>query len=167
MSPDQVVRDSYQTTLFSDAKSAAAFIQSETAPTARIAIIGSEPEIPFYAHRRSATGHVYLYPLMDQRDFADRMQQDMIKDIERARPEFVLYVDEPYSWRTLPQSSKRLLQWWSTWSSTNLDLVKTFEITLGREKDPLSQKADSERRTAQPASGYLHVYKTRLGFGQN
>ena len=39
-------------------KAVADYLKSHCAPDARIAVMGSEPEIFFYAHRRSATGHI-------------------------------------------------------------------------------------------------------------
>ena len=41
-----------------------------TAPADRVAVIGSEPQIYFYARRRAATSFMYIYPLMEPQPFA-------------------------------------------------------------------------------------------------
>ena len=43
----------------------AVILREHSAPDARIAILGSEPEILFYARRHSATGYIYMYDLLE------------------------------------------------------------------------------------------------------
>jgi len=38
-------------------------LRAHTAPTERIAVIGSEPQIYFFAQRHAATGYIYMYAL--------------------------------------------------------------------------------------------------------
>ena len=63
-----------------------------------MAVIGSEPEIYFYARRRAATGYIYMYPLMEPHPFARRMQEDMIAELEREAPRFMVLVNVDTSW---------------------------------------------------------------------
>jgi len=133
MSPAEAMRSVCGTTLFSEAARAADYIRNHSPPGARIAVLGSEPEIYFYARRRAATGHLYLYmyPLMEPHSFALKMQQDMIAEIERTRPEFLVYVDDPYSWLQRPDSERRILEWWQDYWGKHLDLVQTIEFEEG------------------------------------
>ena len=41
------------------------YLSRHTTPDQRVAVIGSEPQIYFYAKRRAATGHIYTYPLVE------------------------------------------------------------------------------------------------------
>ncbi len=66
---------------FPEAISAAAYIRSHTAPDTLIAVLGSEPEIYFYAHRRSATPYIYMYGLMEPQPYALKMQNDVVRDL--------------------------------------------------------------------------------------
>jgi hypothetical protein len=52
-----------------------------------IAVLGSEPEIYFYSRRRSATGYIYMYPLMETHPYAAQMQQELINEIEAGKPQ--------------------------------------------------------------------------------
>src|SRR5208283_691169 len=56
-SPVQVCRNLYRENPFVEAVAAAQLLRDHSAPDARVAVFGSEPEIYFYAHRRSATGY--------------------------------------------------------------------------------------------------------------
>lgn len=82
------------------AAAAGEYIRARSSESGEIAVLGSEPAIYFYAHRRSATGYIYMFPLTERQEFAHSMQQQMIGEISRNRPEFLVYVDDGYSWQT-------------------------------------------------------------------
>ena len=63
-----------------------------------LAVLGSEPEIPFYSHRHSATGYIYTYGLMEAQPLAENMQKEMIDEIEKNNPKYILVVDCRCSW---------------------------------------------------------------------
>ena len=101
-------------------------------------MIGSEPEIYFYSGRRSATGHIYTYALMELHPYALTMQEEMIRQIEEAKPEYVVYVQNKFSWLTRPESERKIFDWWQTYWSQNLELVQTITTREGEEE--LSEK---------------------------
>jgi hypothetical protein len=78
------------------------FIKAHAAPQDRLGIIGSEPEICFYTRLRCTSSYIYMYPLMERQRFAKQMQADMKREFERARPRFVIYVDNSWSWNWQP-----------------------------------------------------------------
>ncbi|MCL6519689.1 MAG: glycosyltransferase family 39 protein [Armatimonadetes bacterium] len=51
----------------------AKYIRRHTTERDRIVVFGSEPQIPFYAHRRSAVPYIYTYPLMGVQKYAVEM----------------------------------------------------------------------------------------------
>jgi hypothetical protein len=99
---------------FPEALQIGEYLKSHASPGARIAVLGSEPEIYFYAHRHSATGYVYTYSLMESQPYALQMQKQTIAEIEAARPEFVVFVNVPMSFGMLP-NSERLIFSWADW----------------------------------------------------
>ncbi|HVI10839.1 MAG TPA: glycosyltransferase family 39 protein [Candidatus Binatia bacterium] len=96
---------------FPEALKIADFISAHSSPDDRIAVIGSEPEIYFYANRHSATGYVYVYPLVEPQPFAPMMQREMISEIETARPRFIVLVDDQLSWLGDRESEMGILSW--------------------------------------------------------
>ena len=127
-SAQEAVRRVYSTSLLTDAALVADHLRTNTPPDARIAVLGSEPQIYFLSKRRSATGHIYTYALMEPQPYARRMQEEMIAEIERNQPAFVVYVEEPYSWLRRDGSEPRLFDWWSEYWPRELALVKTVPI---------------------------------------
>jgi hypothetical protein len=105
----------------------AQFITDNSSPSARIAVLGSEPEIYFLAHRHSATGYIYTYPLMEDQPFALKMQQEMISELESNRPQFVVFADNQMSWNRQPDSNPGIFNWWDHFK-TNYALVGMADI---------------------------------------
>jgi len=54
-------------------------------PGERIAVLGSEPQIYFYAKRRSATGYIYTYPLMEPQPYSKQMATEFKQEVEGAK----------------------------------------------------------------------------------
>ncbi|MBV9574624.1 MAG: glycosyltransferase family 39 protein, partial [Acidobacteriales bacterium] len=59
--PVTACRAVYGPNPFPEALEIANYIRSHSPPGSRLAVLGSEPEIPFYADRLSATGYIYTY----------------------------------------------------------------------------------------------------------
>jgi general stress protein CsbA len=107
------------------------FIKTHTSPDARIAVVGSEPEIYFYSHRHSATGYIYTYPLMEKQKYAATMQNEMIAEIENARPEYVIYVDTPGSWLPQPGADWYIFAWVRGYLHNNYTIIGVDLVPLG------------------------------------
>ncbi|HEX5220536.1 MAG TPA: glycosyltransferase family 39 protein [Verrucomicrobiae bacterium] len=154
--PRKAVEEIYGSTVFGDTRDAAEFINSNTAPDAKIAVIGSEPEIYFYSRRRSATGHIYTYALMERQPHALAMQEEFIREVDANRPEYVVHMNNPLSWLATPESEQKLFNWWPKYWADNLQLVRTVTTRQGeaefRERDP-----------APPGSSgnYLVIFKRK------
>jgi hypothetical protein len=116
----------YGAELFPETEPVAAYIREHSKPDAQIAVLGSEPEIYFLAHRHSATGYIYAYPLMEPQPFAGAMQRDMIREIETNAPEFVVFVNQNFSWVQAPQSDVTIFRWWNAYK-TNYATVGLVE----------------------------------------
>jgi hypothetical protein len=112
MSPIAVSRSVYGLNPFPESLRIAGFIKDNSTADDRIAILGSEPQIYFYSRRHAATGHIYTYPLMGEYDFASELQEQMIREIEDAKPEFLIFVNIPTSWLRQPNSQMLILEWY-------------------------------------------------------
>jgi hypothetical protein len=110
-SPERVSRSIYGRNPFPESLEVAKYIREHSSEDDRIAVIGSEPQIYFYSHRRSATGYIYTYPLMENHKYALEMQEEMIREIESARPEYLVFANIPTSWLVGSDSERRILQW--------------------------------------------------------
>ena len=116
----------YGAELFPEAETVSKFIHDNSKPDAQIAVLGSEPEIYFLSRRHSATGYIYTYPLMEPQPFASLMQRDMIREIETNSPEFVVFVNQDFSWQQKTRSDVTIFKWWDDYK-TNYTVVGLVE----------------------------------------
>jgi 4-amino-4-deoxy-L-arabinose transferase-like glycosyltransferase len=123
MSTDDIIRQRYKANIFLEAVEIANYIRGHSASTDVIAILGSEPEIFFYSGRRSATGHIYVYALMEAQPHAHRMQEEMIREIESAQPLYLVSVRTYASWLYRPGSDRALFDWARRYTLDRYDQV--------------------------------------------
>ena len=162
MTPIQASRATYGTNPFPESIEVARYIRTHTQPNDRIAVIGSEPQIYFYAERRSASGHVYMYPLMEHHEFALQMQQEMIRQIKSARPVFLVFVNITTSWLKRPDSHSLVFQWLQRYRKEHYDPVGLVEI--GRKKTTYRWAPDIVWPPRSPTQ--IMVFRLRDGGGR-
>lgn len=145
VSPAMVSRMTYGLNPFPESLEIARFIKENSAENDRIAVIGSEPQIYFYTKRTSATGHIYTYGLMEDQPYALTMQKEMIAEIEKTKPEYMIFVNVNTSWLVRSNSHRLIFNWFNNYSSKYYELVGIVDI-VGQDK--------SIYRWRQEAAGY-------------
>jgi hypothetical protein len=126
--PLQVSRYIYGINPFPESCVIADSLMSWTRPDEKIAVIGSEPQIYFYSHRRSATGYVYTYALMEIHPFALQMQENMIRDIESIIPAYLVFVNVPQSWLVRPHSHTVIFEWFNRYQRDFYEIAGIADI---------------------------------------
>ena len=104
------------------------FLSSHTSPTDRIAILGSEPQIYFYAKRRSVSGHIYMYGLMESQPYARKMQEELIADVEQAKPKYIVFYEIPTSWNATYKSELHIAHWVKEYTHDHYTPVGLIDI---------------------------------------
>ena len=105
------------------------YLREHTEPDDTIAVLGSEPEIYFYSRRHSATGYIYTYGLMEPQKYAEQMQQEMIREIEAARPKYLVSVAIVYSWLRRSDSADTIFTWANKYTAQNYTADGFVNIT--------------------------------------
>jgi Dolichyl-phosphate-mannose-protein mannosyltransferase len=135
LSPTAASRWIYAEDPFPESITIAEYIREHTSLNDTIAVIGSEPQIYFYAHRHSATGYIYTYGLMEPQKYAHQMQLEMIAEIERAQPKYVVVVAINDSWMFWPTSERLILDWTGKYCDENYTLAGIVNILDSGESD--------------------------------
>ncbi len=160
LGPNDACLRLYGANPFPEALQVANYIAAHSRPDARIAVVGSEPEIYFYSHRRAATGYIYTFPLMEPQPFAGQMQREMIREIESAAPEYVVIVSVPTSWLRRTDSDLTILNWSVRYCRDQMQLDAVVELLGG---DPTAQHWNLNGRGIIPRTRYLlEVYRRKV-----
>jgi len=118
----------YELNPFPEAIEIAKFINSRTNPNDTIGIMGSEPEIFFYSKRRSASGYIYTYSLMENHPYSLKMQKEMAEEIESKMPKIIIDVQISASWRRFEESEIYIFNWADNYISKSYTLVGVVDI---------------------------------------
>jgi 4-amino-4-deoxy-L-arabinose transferase-like glycosyltransferase len=135
LSPKAACWRIYGVNPFPDSIDVAKYIEDHTSSGDTVAVAGSEPQIYFYSHRHSATGFIYLYDLMAIQPYARQMQREMINEIERARPEYLVLVSDNESWLETPQSEVLFLDWLTPYCQENFAIEGLVNILSSDRSD--------------------------------
>jgi len=147
----------YGSNPFVESVEIAEFIKRNTAPDDKIAILGSEPQIPFYADRYSATGYIYTYNLVELHSYALNMQKEMIREIELNKPKLIIFVNVATSWLARPESEKYIFKWANEYLARNYKRVGLMDVYPNRAS---SLKVGDQLNNYKPQSGELiYVYE--------
>jgi len=158
--PAALSRAVYGANPFPEAVELARYLRQHSARDDRVAVIGSEPEIYFYAQRRAATGYIYMYPLMEAHAFSQRLQENMIAQIEHERPRYMVLVNVDPSWTMRPTSSRLILDWAERTVNADYRPIAMAEITPGA---PTVYRWGADAGTAAPRSRFYIMLFEREG----
>jgi len=159
--PCQASRSMYITIQpFCESLEIAGYIKARTSKDDRIAVLGSEPQIYFYADRLSATGYIYTYGLMENQRYALQMQREMIRQIEAVQPKYLVFVKIPKSWVVRPDSERLIFNWFDKYRQNYYDLAGIIDII------PSSQTVyrweDEVRGYSPQSTNVVYVFKRKF-----
>jgi 4-amino-4-deoxy-L-arabinose transferase-like glycosyltransferase len=148
----------YPVCVFNESIPVAKYIKQNTDPNDKIFVLGSEPQIYFYANRKSATGYVYMYDLFFSHKYALNFQKEMAAEISKNQPKYIIFVQEASGWTVQPNTHRFILQWINQYISRNhyyvvgvIDLVSPTNTEYAWNEEARSYKVKSKQ--------YIHILK--------
>jgi hypothetical protein len=99
---------------------------------------------------------------MEPQNYASKMQLDMIHEIEKAHPRYIVFVDVPYSWLLRPNSDTTIFKWTQRYLDLNYRSVGFVDINPNG-----NSKAywDNDARINKPRSRFNVYVLERKGEG--
>jgi 4-amino-4-deoxy-L-arabinose transferase-like glycosyltransferase len=128
MGASELSRSVYGINPFVETVDVARYVRAHTTPRDRIAVLGSEPQIYFYARRRSATGYLYAYPLMEPHVYAAHMRAEMLRELDAAHPAYMVLVEVPTSWTVRADSDRSIFEWIRGYARACYERVSAADI---------------------------------------
>jgi hypothetical protein len=157
-SPIEASRMIYPESPFPESIRIAEYLREHTNRNDTIAVLGSEPQIYFYSDRHSATGYIYTYGLMEAQKYASQMQQEMIRDIERARPKYLISVVMPDSWLQRPESERSIFSWANEYAAQNYTVAGFVNMMASGETD---YYFDNVPQSVPQLGKYILIYQRK------
>jgi hypothetical protein len=161
-SPVEVSRAVYAGNPFVETEVIGEYLKNHSNVNDEVAVLGSEPEIYFYAKRRSAVPYVYVYSLVENQPLAARMQDEFIAAIERTAPEYLVMVNVGVSWLAQADSVRRIFDWAPSYQLANYEPVGLADMLPAGTV----YYWDADARQAKPKSqSFMVVFKRKKDRG--
>ncbi len=160
-----VLRDVYGFNPFPEAREVGEYIRKNTQEGDQIAVMGSEPQIHFYADRRAPSRHCYYSHLVSGSEKHAQWQQELINDVTQARPKYIVFLNHKISWLSQTGAEKGIFTWAEQFLRDNyvldgvVDMVQRGDIRYAWGTDALSYRPAQNK--ANPNDNIIRVYKLR------
>jgi hypothetical protein len=158
VSTTEASRIAYGSNPFPESLRIAEYLRDHSSPSDTIAILGSEPQIYFYSRRHSATGYIYTYALMEAQSYARRMQEEMISEIELARPRYLISVAMGASWAQHSDSETLIFTWANEYLNQN---YKAVGLVNTLSADRTDYYFDQIPTSVPELGSYILIYERR------
>ena len=129
------------------------FVAAHTSPAEPIFIAGSEPQIYYYAQRKSAGPYIFVYPLLAPFPGVRERQRAALDDLHNSRPALILTVPVPTSLRVFSGTPPEFLDGVDRLLATDYEVVAVLAFKDGAN-GPLLTGADAVR--------YFHDHPIRF-----
>jgi hypothetical protein len=146
---------------FPETREIGLFLREQAGPGDRVAVIGSEPQVYFYARRRSATGHIYMYPLTERHPMAARLAAEMIRQLASTPPEYLVLVFTDASWGGTPTLEMQFFRWVSEFSREHYQLIGVADLDSPPADESSAKKLPGVKTVwgAEAVAAYLAAAK--------
>jgi hypothetical protein len=129
MHPNEISRKIFGLNPFIESPIIAKYLQKNTTPQDKIIIIGSEPQIYVYANRKAASGYIFTYGLVDGSRYNKPMIDEMIKEIETAKPKALIFCSISASWGAqYKESYDYYMNWLNEYVNRYYDVVGVADL---------------------------------------
>ena len=133
-SSEFITKAMYKGDFFNEEKEIGTHINSlMSTPNEKIGLVGCEPEVFYYSKRQSASGFIYVYPLLEKQCYATAMFQQFVKEIETVKPEILVYVQNIND-ASLDEDKVNLLNQWFADFSKGYNIVAQSYLENGISK---------------------------------
>jgi hypothetical protein len=153
----EATRQTYSLNPFPESLEIAKYIREHSQKDDRIAVFGSEPQIYFYAQRKSVTRYIYMYPLMEKHSFARSMQEQMIREVKNSQPRFIVMVNVESSWLIGQDSIPLILNWAEDYIDREYKISGTVDILS--EKETIYKWGEQAKGYLPKSTHYILIYK--------
>jgi len=169
-SPDEISRHIYGMNPFPEVAKIADYLRGIAEPDDRVFVVGSEPQLFFYSGLRSASRFIFFYPLTGPYAEAGQRQDEVLKEVAAARPDFVVWFNLSTSLRIAPGAPQRIFD------ETRTRLEREYELTLlarpVADGEPYAFSLGAAARAIAGEAGWwtkpwISVYRLRSNFQPN
>jgi hypothetical protein len=164
-SPNAISRKIYGLNPFPESLEIARYIARTSDADDTVYVVGSEPQILFYAARRSATRYIFFYPLTGGYPDAPARQREVMREVTASRPRYVVVANLHTSLLMTPKTDRYVFDETMRWIAKAYRL-EFVALPRGGEDPGFDFVYGSDARQAaselgERAAAWVAVYRRR------
>lgn len=129
---ERILRNVYGNNPFPESMEIGNWINANSKPEDNIVLIGSEPQIYFYTKKKSPSRHAYFTAIVNNIPEHKAMQEEFIRDTEKANPRYLVFFNHPLSLLVQPGASQYVFEWANKYVTANYHLVGLVDMIEGQ-----------------------------------
>ncbi len=158
---ERILRATYGNNPFPESMEIANYINANSKPEDNIVLLGSEPQIYFYTKKRCPSRHAYFTALVNNIPAHHQWQREFAKDVEKAKPKFVIFFNHPLSLLVQPNTDKYVFEWANKFISENYHIVGLVDMIEGQQSVYVYNE---KMNTYKPVSqNLIYIYERNAG----
>jgi|SRR6056297_106024 len=149
-------RLSYGNNPFWEIRDIAAKLREYGRPDAKVAVMGSEPQLYVYLNQVPFTTHTFVTFLNKRHPRRGAMRSEFTSDVQRVQPKYIVFVNHPYSWSIAEGDHRDVHAWAYRYSKNNYKPIGLYEMD-GTARDARIW-SDKSAQLQPKASRFIQVY---------
>lgn len=130
---ERILRATYGNNPFPEAMEIGNYINAHSKPEDNIVLLGSEPQIYFYTKKRCPSRHAYFTALVNNIPAHHEWQREFARDVEKAKPKFVIFFKHPFSLLVQPNTDGYVFDWANKFITENYRIVGLVDMIEGQQ----------------------------------
>ena len=157
-SPQQAVSKIYHWEPFAATVAIGEHLRDISQADDQILVVGSEPQINFYAGKKTPTGYLYAYPLVEDQKYSEQMFEEWLSEATETSPQFIVAMGE---WTTYAKWNEGFYKIWNASQAYISDGYSLIGIITVAQDNSYTEKWGSDLKVPEKIEGQLFVYKKR------
>lgn len=127
-----IMRNTYGNNPFPETMEVAKYMNNIAKPEDQIAVLGSEPEFFIYTGKKAPSRHLFFSTIVADVPQHKEWQREYAKDIEKAKPKYLLYYNIPISLLVQPNTDKYIFDWANKFITENYQIIGVVDMIPGQ-----------------------------------
>jgi hypothetical protein len=129
---DIILRNTYGNNPFPETMEVAKYMNAFLQPDDKIALLGSEPQFFIYTNRNALSKHIFFYSLVTDMPQHKEWQREFSKDVELAKPKYLIYYNIPISLLVQPNTDRYIFDWANKYVTENYNIIGLVDMIPGQ-----------------------------------
>lgn len=128
---DRILRNVYGNNPFPESMKIAEYINANSTPEDKIAVMGSEPQIYFYTKKQASSRHCFFSAIVENVPEHHEWQREFVRGIEKDKPRYFIFFNHPISLFVQPGADQYVFEWYNKYVTENYNMIGLVDMIEG------------------------------------